>query len=414
MSNPIKVRNGGVHLSVRDVTDWSSLRTSAQSDPKGFAHKCDELVSRKVLSFRTMAQRGQSVKEMQAALADVVVDGWDAQSKRTIQTSAFPALTGIMAVEGITEAYEEVPTIGQFIVTESDDNKKSTVRLGVLSQEAPTGRTGVQEGQPFPLLNASEEKFWLGHRRDGCRVVITQELFEENDLGEIVSRLDRCGQYAAKSIEKQTLRRVMDVDGSGATPAEPYVLHGPNGGGAGVQLYTTTANSPGTRAPSGTRINNNALVDTSDLENARVRLTIMNEPNGDPIPVNASDQVLLVPDALLMTAWKILNSDMEPGVFNEANFYGGRGMFRPRLLSSVFLDDRSTTAWYLGAFMRQFVRKWKLRPEAIVLPGTADGAAQSFLDARIGYQARIAWDMEVGAIDYVYVVQSLAATTAPS
>ena len=68
----------------------------------------------------------------------------------------------------------------------------------------------------------------------------------------------------------------------------------------------------------------------------------------------------------------------------------------------------------LGAFMRQFVRKWKLRPEAIVLPGTADGAAQSFLDARIGYQARIAWDMEVGAIDYVYVVQSLAATTAPS
>jgi len=91
------------------------------------------------------------------------------------------------------------------------------------------------------------------------------------------------------------------------------------------------------------------------------------------------------------------------------NNWGPRGQWRPRLLSSPKLDDLSTTVWYFGWFQKQFIRKWKLRYETVTL-GTN---TESYLRSRLGFQARIAWDCEIGAVDYVYVMQNLSATTAP-
>ena len=106
-------------------------------------------------------------------------------------------------------------------------------------------------------------------------------------------------------------------------------------------------------------------------------------------------------------AAKILNSELVPGVENEVSNWGPRGQYRPKLLSSPKLDDISTTAWYLGAFRRQFIRKWKLRFEYVTLSGDT----KDFLERRIAFQARIGWDVEIGATDYVYVVQNLSSTT---
>jgi len=73
------------------------------------------------------------------------------------------------------------------------------------------------------------------------------------------------------------------------------------------------------------------------------------------------------------------------------------------------LDDLSTTVWYLGWFEKQFKRKWKLRFEYVTLGQDTE----SYLRSRIAFQARLGWDVEIGATDYVYVVQCLSATTAP-
>jgi hypothetical protein len=101
-----------------------------------------------------------------------------------------------------------------------------------------------------------------------------------------------------------------------------------------------------------------------------------------------------------------------PGVENEVSNWGPRGKWRitpERVISSPKLDDLSASAWYYGAPKRQFVRKWKLRMEYVTLGANTE----EYLKRRVAFQARIAWDVEVGARDYVYWVQSLAATTFP-
>jgi len=80
------------------------------------------------------------------------------------------------------------------------------------------------------------------------------------------------------------------------------------------------------------------------------------------------------------------------------------------VVSSPKLDDYSTSAWYLGMFPRQFRRKWKLRAEYVTLGQDTE----SYLRSRIAFQMRVAWDCEIGAVDYVYVVQCLSGTTAPA
>ena len=42
------------------------------------------------------------------------------------------------------------------------------------------------------------------------------------------------------------------------------------------------------------------------------------------------------------------------------------------------------------------------------------GPTQAYLMSRVAYQARLAWDVDVGPADYVFVLQNLSGTTAPT
>ena len=392
---------------VADVTiggprlDAESLRTLARNEPTAFAAKLQALVDG---GMRWSDVR--DLKQLFRMLGDVQVECQVqvAGEQRAVMASAFPLLCGALTVAGINEAYDSVPTIGQDLVTDISDSKKSTSLAGVTSLDL--GKDRVDEGVDFPEIGAGDEKYVIGSKRNGRRISITAEALEENDLPNIVERVNQLGEIVADFVEEQTLQRVTDLHGSATSPAEPYALHNPTG----TQLYNATANYPGARAPSGTRINNNALVDETDLDNARLVLSAMENSRGKRVAIPMSRCTLLVPDALAGTALKLLGSEMTSGVENELNNWGPRGSYRPRFRSSPKLDDLSTTAWYLGWFERQFVRKWKLRMEYVSLAGDTE----SFLRSRIAFQARVAWDVEVGARDYIYVVQSLQASTAPT
>lgn len=388
---------GGSSISMAEIRDM------AEADPRGFMQKTQKVIDDGKLSWRDIGD----LKALFHALADVQVEAEVniLGQKRAITASAFPMLSGNLTVAAINEAYEGVPVIGDQLVTEFEDNKRSTSFASILTEDVQKDR--VDEAEPFPEVKAGEERYEIRHKRNGRRMAITAETIEENDTAQIVDKCNALGIIAAETIEELTLDRVMDLNGSGSSPAEPYVYR-PSG--VGTQLYTTTANNPGTRAPSGTRVNNNALVDGSDLSAARTVLKAMLNPRGKRINMPMSQAILLVPDALDEEAFKILNSKDEPGIVNEKNAWGPEGRYRPKQLSSSYLDVRSTTAWYLGFFPKQFKRKWKLRFEYVTL----EGNTQKFLESRIAFQARIAWDCEIGAVDYVWVVQNLAVSTEPS
>jgi len=378
------------------------VRELAKNDPAIFAGKITELIDTGKLRWsdvRSLPQLFNRLVDIEIP-ARVMIGG----EERSIMASAFPLLTGGLTIAALNEAYTGLPTIGQELVTEMESNKKIVEVAAITSEDSTIDR--VDEGKDFPEIGAGEEKYEIRSKRNGRRLSITAETIEENDVSGFVDRINALAEISSDFVEEQTLRRVCDIDGSGTSPAEPYVLRL---NGTGVALYQTD-NDPLTRLhASGNRVQTNVLADETDLENARARLAGMKNSMGKRINIPISRCTLLVPDALAPTALKILNSELTPGVENEYSPWGPRGVYRPRLLSSPKLDDLSTTVWYLGDFQRQFRRKWKLRFEYVTLGMDTE----SFLRSRIAFQARIAWDCEIGAVDYVYVVQNLSATTAP-
>ena len=380
------------------------LGAMARKNPEEFMRRADDLIEKGELT----ASKITSLRHLWNSLDGVqvkhtVLDALG--SVRTITSNAFPILTGNLLVNEVNMGREAVPTIGQELVTESDDPKKWSHYAGILVT-APN-QSGVAEMEPFPEVGASAERYDIGHLRNGFKMSITAEAIEENEWPQITMKCNKLGEITEEVIEEQTLYRVTDKNGSATTPAEPYVLR-VNGGAA--SLYVTTNSTLTRLSSSGNRITNNALTDETDLEAALTRLASFTNERGKRIAIPMSRLVLLTPFALDATAAKILGSEYAPGVENELNNWGPRGSRRPRHLSSSKMDDLSTSAWYLGDFKSQFIRKWKLRYENASLGGNG---TQLWLDQRIAAQFRLAWDVEIGAIGYTGVVQCLSGTTAP-
>lgn len=384
--------------------DLAGLRQLAKNDPAAFMARAQDLIDKRLLTLASV----RDYRTLYEATADLSVPASYSDvlgRTRAIMTPAFPLLLGNMAIAAINDRYTAAPTIGEQLVTEMDDAKKWSVVASIVEKDVH--KSNVKEGEDYPEIGAGEESAHIGFNRNGRRISVTGDVIRENDGADIISRFNALADIATDYVEELTLDRICDRNGSATSPAEPYAYR-PNG--TGTQLYNSTANNPNTRCPSGTRVTNNALVDETDLENARVALAAMKNHRGKRIAIPISQCILLVPDALASVAGKTLGSEYTPGVANELNQWGPRGQWRPRLLSSPKLDDISTTAWYLGDFRRQFRRKWRMRMELV----QAGMETESYLRSGIAFQARIGWDCEVGAVDCVYVVQSLSATTAPT
>ncbi|MFH1613901.1 MAG: hypothetical protein ABIG61_02295 [Planctomycetota bacterium] len=394
------ITTGGSGVSLYD------LRQLAINEPKAFLQKVQAGADSGKLRFSDI----RDLKAMYRFFADVKVPIQIediAGVKRAIDAAAFPILTGTLAIASINERYNSLPKVGQELVEEIEDNKKVTTIAAIEALDKNVDE--VKSGDDFPEISATEEKVEIRHKLNGRKLTILADAIEENEVADITGRINALADIANDWVEEQTISRVTDYYGSATTPGEPYVYRP---AGTGTQLYITTANYPGIRAPSGTRINSNALADDSDLDAVRAVLAAMKNNRGKRVGIPWSEILLFIPDALLGVASKIFNSEYVPGVENEVSNYGPRGRWSlppARIVSSPKLDDLSTSAWYLGAFKRQFIRKWKLRFEYVTLGMDT----QAYLNSRIAFQARIAWDVEVGARDYIYVVQSLSGTTAP-
>jgi hypothetical protein len=402
--NKKKMFTSGIHFG--QGPDIYAMRELAKSEPVEFIRKIEGLVEGGHITLSKL----RNLTALYGALADVQVPVTMpiAGTMRTVMASAFPILTGTTVVKAINDSYAAVPTIGELLVQELDDNKKITTVAAIHTLDNNVEE--VKEKDDFPEIGTDEESVQIRERRNGRRLTITAEMIERNELPDIVSRVDALGEIAAEHIEELTLKRVTDYHGSKATPAEPYAYR-PEG--TGTALYSASANTPGTRAPLGTRIDSNALVDYTDIDAFRIRQASMKNARGTRIMIPWSEVIILVPYALIGPALKVFSSEYTPGVENEYNPYGPRGKFflpPERILTSTKMDDLSSGAWYGGAFRRQFRRKWALRMEYVTL-GTD---TESYLRSRIAFQARIAWNCEVGAVDYVYVIQNLAAATAPA
>lgn len=377
------------------------LISAAKNEPKEFAAKLEKIVTERKLRFEDINLRDvyHGFKDVQVPVFHTDPDG----RQRSIQASAFPLLAGLLMVAELENSYQEVASVGDELVVDFEDSKKVTVIARLLTLDTKIDQ--VDEAKDFPEIGASEESYEVLSVRNGRKLSITQEMIDENDIPNIVERVNKLAEIATTAVEKITLSRVCDQYGSAGSPAEPYALR-PRAGGP-IPLYVAVGsigNFPqaGKRAPSGTLKTGNAFTSGTNLDNLRIILADMRNDRGEHIAEKWSNIVLLVPNALLGVALKTLMSELEPGVLNEYNNWGPRGPFRPTLISTPKLDDISSSDYFLGNFKREFRRKWKTNFEYVTLGADS----QRYLDARIAFQARIAWDMGVNAVDYNGVVKS--------
>lgn len=382
------------------------LRTLAKNEPDEFMRKIQAGVDQGKLKFSDFTD----LKELYRMLAGVNVNVMMPDItgvQRAISTAAFPILTGTTVIKGINDAYQQWETIGGRLVTEIDDPKKVTTIASIHNQDKDQDE--VKELDDFPEVGSIEEAVEIRHRKNGRKLTMSKEVITENEVANFMMKVNSLGKLAAKHVETLTLKRIYDYDGSASSPGEPYTYRP---AGTGTALYSSTANTPGTRAPSGNRYDNNAFVDEIDLDNAINRLYSFVDLQDQSIDIPWSQVYLLAPFALRNKIFKVLNSEYVPGSVNEISNFGQSGSYnipKERVIISRRLDDLSPSCWHLGAFKEQFIRKWKLRFEYVSL----GQSTQAYLDSQVAAQFRVAWDCECGATDYVFTVQNLSGTTAP-
>lgn len=340
---------------------------------------------------------------------DVRVNQGPALGVRTMTTSLFPILTGLLTAELLEREDEAEERIWSDLVTLRQTNKETEHLVRIVNSDPEGsigGRVADVETHGYPLMTSAEERVQVDPVHDGRRIALTAKLIETNDRAGFVEQVNALREWANDRREVVTLKRVFDLHGSAATPEAPYVYR-PNGTGAA--LYTTSATALG-RAPSGTRVENNALVDGDSLQTAINRLATMLNDNGIKAGTGRAFD-LVVPHALLATALKIVGSEMTPGVENEVNVYGPRGRYMFRIHSSSLIDAFTSTAWILAKdIRRQFHLVSRIDMEYVSMPASAS----DFLRTRLGFEARVADEFEIGAKDHNRAVQCLDGTTAPS
>jgi hypothetical protein len=384
--------------------DVNGLRSVAKKDPKAFAEKIDRIIFEKGRRFKDIKDLRGLFGALSGVKVPVTIE-MPGGYKREVISDSFALLVGNLTIAELTEDPDEQAFIGDQLVTELDDPHDITIVAGVDTHDVDVER--VSETENFPEIGASDESYVIHSRKNGRRISISGDMIRKNDVAGAMDKINKLRKVGRVHVEKLTLKRVIDLSGSGASPAAPYVLERE---GTKASLYTTTANNPSTKCPSGTRLENTALVDYTDLDAARERMNTYLDDLGERIAIPMSQTVLLVPDALVGVASRILNSEYIPGVENELNSWGPRGMWRPTLVSSARLDDWSTSAWYLGDFRGQFRRKWSQRFTYVTLGDTTE----SYLQKDIAFQARLSWNCEVGAVAHNRIVQALSGTTPPS
>lgn len=330
------------------------------------------------------------------------------EERATVSTSAFVLATSAMAVADINTAFESVPTISDDLVMDLDDNNANT-EIAAALEFAHIGNLtdtpkALNEEEQYREVGAGEDRYTGLTFKDGYQRAFSQT-FIERAPAQIFSQLSDLGQGAREVMEWISIGWLMDYWGSRGSN---QTLHSLYFNRTATSLFSTTANTPGTGAPSGTRIENNALVDPTNLTTLRERLASMR--SGRNMPVANWPEVIMVPDARWEEAWAILQSAKVPGIFNEENFWGPNGPGATRLYSSPMIDLFSTVAWYGGRPTRQFMRKWATRPEVVVHGGSD---TLPYLHTREGFRVRIGWDMRLFCRDYRFWVENLEATTAP-
>jgi hypothetical protein len=368
---------------------------------KGFnlraAHKaCGEnmkVLQRKLAeSLDAEAMKAQNMKPI--AMTDISLkEMWDFCEE--VDVTQFPILTGTLVEKRVVDAFDNVETIGQDLVTEFPSKLQVSKIPGA---EITMTMSDIEPGERYKHdADIQESYVQVEGKKRGDILDITEEAVMFDQVGLVMREAEKFGRKAALDRERKILYTIQDATVGGVN----YYAWYPSGARAAIYSGSVAA---------GPHLYSNVMDDMlqhwTDLDNAMRLFTAMRDANGDPIIVNPN--TLLVPKALEVTAMRLMNNAMLPaarvgttGVTDnpmEANPFARRFAVK----SSAYLDIVSQYRWYLGDFKNQFVEKVVYPLQVLVRRDRMNDASWE-RDIMASYKVR--YYTQPGAVDYRYVVR---------
>lgn len=263
-----------------------------------------------------------------------------------IMTTSFQNISQQFLAATFMEAYSIPERVFMGLIPTRKTNRKYERIAGIthVGDEVDI----VEEGKSYPLVGNGED--WVDTpevRKRGMIAQITKETITFDETGLVVDRVKYLGDWLGINQEKRAIDCVID----GNTTAHRYVWQGTTYGS-----YVST--------PWDNTVASNALADETDLDNAYLQLSAIEDPvTGEPQDVTVRHMV--VPMGLYNKALYALSPQIRatiPGFATSADpkqmtinnpvlaKIGGA----PQVITSQLLNKRltaasvPTTTWYLG------------------------------------------------------------------
>lgn len=301
----------------------------------------------------------------------------EAEIQEALTTSVFPKASSALIQQAILAGYDEIPTIGDNLVTRIPSRMKNETFLGFNDSDRIEE---VGEGEEYPRRGITE-RYYTGHNRKfGGMVEITEETILFDQTGQILGRATDLGRNAAEHRERMIIQKVTDQNPTTDPVYRPS--------GTAEALYST---------------GNSSLEASNSFGEAGLSTVKNNFDNktapSTGKPIGVVPKHLLIPSELEIQAWKLLNSLQESETANNAlNFFRGRY----QILSSPYMPD--TTSWFLGDFPRQF-RYTDVIPMQVT---RAPLSQEDMFERDIRAKVKVRYMGDVVAIDERFVVKSTA------
>jgi len=306
---------------------------------------------------------------------------WDATEgdkavQEAVSSDMFPKITGELINRKIIEAYNNVDTIGDKLVTTTKSNMEIETYAGFDEVEMPEK---VLQGGAYNDSDMGEKYVTIPHAKYGRLLSVTEEMIYFDKTGQILMRANRIGMKAAQYKEQLIVEGVQDVNSNVFRPS-----------GVAADMYRT--------ADSGTlRTNSKASnpFGEAGLTEALKLVHNQKDENGNFILVNMNQIVGLLPYDLWTEALQMLKSTLVPeGNENAVNVF--KNMFTP--LTSPYITAQSASTWFLGDFKQDFVwsEVWPLQTFS-----AKAGHEQEF-ERDIKARFKVRFYGQVGAIDSKY------------
>jgi hypothetical protein len=307
------------------------------------------------------------------------------EAANAVDTAAFSVLMQQLAFTQTLSGYEQPGLIGDQLVT--------VIPTQFSGEKIPgAGRVGdavevVNDGNPYPQATFLEEYVETPATiKRGLILDITKEILFFDRTGIVLQRAQRLGEEVAVNREKRILDAVCGIS----------TIYRRNGGAA-VATYQSDNTAT-----------TNALADYTDIDAVDQKFNALTDPTtGEPIAVMPN--VLLVPQALQMTALRIANATLvrqTTGSTIETETNGPQLHQRFSVISGAYVKNRtsSDTTWFYGDPKRAFayMENWPLRVEQA--PPSDTAAFERDIVARFKVSERGA----PAVMDRLYMAKSTA------